>query len=89
MPMYAVMYIITNCARQDSNLQPRGSKPRALSNCATGAYANRLKFNAKSLLMKLCVKNHRAGRKIQTFYKCRRFHCAMLPVHVLIFPFHG
>ena|GEM_PF-3180738 len=25
------------CARQDSNLQPRGSKPRALSNCATGA----------------------------------------------------
>ncbi len=27
------------CARQDSNLQPRGSKPRALSNCATGAQA--------------------------------------------------
>ena len=35
--MHAPMCMRINCARQDSNLQPRGSKPRALSNCATGA----------------------------------------------------
>ena len=76
------------CARQDSNLQPRGSKPRALSNCATGAQTNRREFTGKSLPVKLCIKNNGTGREIQIPDKCRRLGCAVFSVHVLVFPFH-
>ena len=76
------------CARQDSNLQPRGSKPRALSNCATGAQTNRREFTGKSLPVKLCVKNDGAGRKIQLSDEGRRLGCAVFAVHILVFPFH-
>ena len=77
------------CARQDSNLQPRGSKPRALSNCATGAQTNRREFTGKSLPVKLCVKNNFAGCEIQLSDKCGCLGGTVFAIHVLVFPFHG
>ena len=76
------------CARQDSNRHTSGSKPRALSNCATGAQTNRREFTGKSLPVKLCIKNNGTGREIQLPDKCRRLGCAVFTVHVLVFPFH-